>query len=776
MRIFGIEINKAETIDQIQNNYLEQLRNVNLKDANLQEIHKKLEDIEKKYAELGGNMVVRPNLDTSGTSTGTDGLFYPIENLSQLYEISYISDYLTICQRALNGEIFRNGLEVVPAFKAKCLDCGSEIEHPDEDMKCDKCQGDLYEPDPLQYIQAKSLIDSPINFNGQYLKDTEKEGETHHAIADDTYMLYRKQYIYDSEGKIISQKNLEVVSCNSEIMRIIADKQGNYGYLSNGKKALVCPEHRDLLQAGPKCSKCGLVCVMALYVATGTPTTYYIAGEIWHKNSYRPSMTYGFPPVLTVYYKARIMIGQDRTALQTTEKQRPPKGMLVFPGTNAESLKKAYQSAVDFVKTNPGTIPILALESNQMNGKNSPPQFFDFMRSASEMQLMEQKKEYKETIGALYGVMPIFQADTSTSGGLNNEGQQITVTVRAAEENQNFWNNFHDWLCEQNQITDWKIRLKAVEEKDKAAEIDLKMKHAVYAQQMKMLGFNIEMLPDGSFKFSGDPNAIQDNPPETMPPQEPMSNRRDGQPEKIDKSSDLKKNFFSAPKNSKFQTLLKKKIVLAKRRIALILENYLSQRQIFDIKKTAQDNLKIQMEKILNPEDIKNSVYSAIALEFSQGTESFEKKFGINTMPNQRALQFLQEYTFSNIKGMTDDLANKLRGEISRGIMEGLGKAELAKNINAILEVGKTRSNQIALETTTRAYAQGAFTAAKDSGITLKKYVFNPDPKTEICQYLTSQEPIPIDESFSYGGESWMTEPFHFGCRSETLYEEDKEE
>jgi len=83
------------------------------------------------------------------------------------------------------------------------------------------------------------------------------------------------------------------------------------------------------------------------------------------------------------------------------------------------------------------------------------------------MQFIEMRNEFRRQIGALYGVMPLFQADVSTSGGLNNEGLQITVTNEAIEDGQAVFNDdYYPWVCDQLGITDYHIELNPHEEQD----------------------------------------------------------------------------------------------------------------------------------------------------------------------------------------------------------------------------------------------------------------------------------------------------------------------
>ncbi|WP_400153894.1 hypothetical protein [Candidatus Methanomassiliicoccus intestinalis] len=51
-------------------------------------------------------------------------------------------------------------------------------------------------------------------------------------------------------------------------------------------------------------------------------------------------------------------------------------------------------------------------------------------------------------MGSWYGVMPLWQGDVTTSGGLNNEKQQLTISNRSFLEGQRIFNeDILPWIC-----------------------------------------------------------------------------------------------------------------------------------------------------------------------------------------------------------------------------------------------------------------------------------------------------------------------------------------
>jgi len=151
------------------------------------------------------------------------------------------------------------------------------------------------------------------------------------------------------------------------------------------------------------------------------------------------------------------------------------------------------------LEEDPYYIPIVGYDSA---GK-AAASFLKLMEDPN-LDMLEVKKELRERMGSRFGVSLIFQGDTSASGGLNNEGLQITVTNRAIEDGQGIYNEkVLPWLCQQFGITDYVLQLNPNEEADEMAEKDQLARDISNAKSMWEMGFDIE-YKDGTFEFSGE--------------------------------------------------------------------------------------------------------------------------------------------------------------------------------------------------------------------------------------------------------------------------------
>jgi hypothetical protein len=107
-----------------------------------------------------------------------------------------------------------------------------------------------------------------------------------------------------------------------------------------------------------------------------------------------------------------------------------------------------------------------------INSKSTgaPAQFISITPSYVELQNIEQRAEIRRAAEAIYGVSNIMMGDTSTSGGLNNEGMQLTVTLNAVQSAQAMYHKgLFKWMANLLGIEGWVFKFPDPQEMDKAA-------------------------------------------------------------------------------------------------------------------------------------------------------------------------------------------------------------------------------------------------------------------------------------------------------------------
>lgn len=188
--------------------------------------------------------------------------------------------------------------------------------------------------------------------------------------------------------------------------------------------------------------------------------------------------------------------------------------------------------------------------------------------------------------------------------------------------------------------------------------------------------------------------------------------------------------------------------------------------------KNLLDRLMSIIDRILQRTISYDRVRRVIGNSYNRGITDVENdvKITFNLVPNEYAIDFLSEHTFENIKALNNDTKERLRKELVIGLTNREGTRQLRDRIRTVMNVSRSRASAIARTETYRAYNAGSNFAAKQTGLSLKKKVSNPNPESSICQHLVKQPPIGMNEKFSYDGSSWDMPPFHVNCRSRLLY------
>lgn len=408
-------------------------------------------------------------------------------------EVSIFSDIVL----TLKQEMFRRGFTWEPLFTYKCQDCGTIYQDEIEECECgstnliepDKSQMSLFERGEHTYIRT-------ANANGQSLQEVLTDFEFNMDVCDNAYMILLKAYVYSNSGEILESEIREIISVDPRGLKKIADENGRIG-----NQIWICPEHRNVTEneSGHTCRQCKNKLLPAYYETTGTSDKqYYLNDEVIHSSKFYPSILYGYPPILKAVDTALAYHYLEKRTLSFYERGRAP-GIATFPTNNQASLRAFWDETMERLQDDPYYIPIVGYDS----GGKAGAAFLKLMEDPNT-DMLEVKKELRERIGSRFGVSLIFQGDTSTSGGLNNEGLQITVTNRAIEDGQRIYNEkVLPWLCSQFGITDFVLQLNPNEEADEMADKERLAKDISNARGMWEMGFDVDY--DGEeFEFSGE--------------------------------------------------------------------------------------------------------------------------------------------------------------------------------------------------------------------------------------------------------------------------------
>jgi len=386
---------------------------------------------------------------------------------------------------------------------------------------CDSCgSSDLKRPEPKNRQVLESLYRNPVNNNEQTIMDVARQLERDLEVADNAYLLLLKNYkINDATGDIDWEgtKVKEALRIDPPQVAMICDSDGRIGYDDKRIPVYVCPrfEHRDKRLTVNKCARCGAKALRAVMEVSsiysiGIPQpkrVIYGSGEvIWKAGKYKPGLIYGYSPIYSVWSKVMALSHMDEYIRKYFDKMRPPRGLLVIASRNYETFRKAWGQLEKKATEDPYMIHPLMVESE--TGGRQMAQWLDFTGSLKELQFVEVRKELRQIIGAVYGVLPLYFGEMVS--GWSNEGLQVTITNRAIKFAQDYMrDNFFDRLAKELGVEDWTLQLKMSEEADRMRELQTEAQEVQIYSQLQQMGFAVERTHRGEWKVSKSPTFEQ---------------------------------------------------------------------------------------------------------------------------------------------------------------------------------------------------------------------------------------------------------------------------
>jgi hypothetical protein len=490
---------------------------------------------------------------------GADSHVYPYlrTNLDELYMLSRNSDVLLIIRSALRRELFRNGYDIIESENTS-----EEVTTSGEDMQVSQQDFEKSKQEIIKFFDK-------CNTNCQGILDVFEELEDDFSVADNAYGLLLFDYHFSRDGKVIKRELKEFIRSDPRRMGLYMNDQDRFSYDNNGVRWFVCPVDRSRIIEESRLLKnnidpiTGYECFPVFYFhEKDDGKIYYAEHEIVFRSKYNPTRRGGFSPIISCYYKVKSLIGMDDYIQTLYVGKRPPKAGLFFKTNNLDSLEKEWNKAIQRAKENPHMPTIMATQ-DPTSGK-SFVEFIDFMKPLAELQFIETREEFRRVIGAVYGVSPVFSNDVSSSGGLNNEGLQITVTNRAIEYGQAIYNKyFLKRIVNELGFYSATAILAPSEEQDQMARLERQSKSLANGKEALLMGLDVEyddnqgesIIKGG--KMSKDNIIVQSfNPDQGNKPNEleQETNSASGSPDTDNIEKGIKK---SAPERVPFTALAK---------------------------------------------------------------------------------------------------------------------------------------------------------------------------------------------------------------------------
>lgn len=168
---------------------------------------------------------------------------------------------------------------------------------------------------------------------------------------------------------------------------------------------------------------------------------------------------------------------------------------------------------------------------------------------------------------------------------------------------------------------------------------------------------------------------------------------------------------------------------------------------------------------LINMDIIKAAMTEVVRVGFLEGQEIVGRKIGINILPNQKAINFLENYNFDNVQALELETRDALRAELQRGLINRESTQKLADRVEKVMKSSKVRAKAIAQTEVNRAQNFGELFAWRQSGMKVKKEWTNSNPQSDVCKFLTGTR-IGIDEKFFFRGNTFDAPPAHVNCKS----------
>jgi len=153
-------------------------------------------------------------------------------------------------------------------------------------------------------------------------------------------------------------------------------------------------------------------------------------------------------------------------------------------------------------------------------------------------------------------------------------------------------------------------------------------------------------------------------------------------------------------------------------------------------------------------------VYTRVGSDFATSAFREIKSTGVflTKQTQDEWIEFMRNFVLTDvgvrkrIVGVSGETLRRLRGELQRGIDQGLGIEEISRNIQRSNVVNVIRARVIARTEIVTASNKGNHEGAKSTGLQLNKiWIATPDERTRQTHWELNETKIGIDERFVVG-------------------------
>lgn len=412
------------------------------------------------------------------------------------------SDTLITIFDILNKKVFKGGLELIPLND---------------------------NPNKEEESMLNDFIDS-ANENGEPLVEVLKQVEIGANWSNLRTTLILKEYVV-KDGVPETMAIKEILHIDPLTLEPMKDKKGRLGHWIDGTKMFFSLKNRNQW-VEEKEVKDKLYLSADYRINTNEGYTYY------NRNELVVSKKFPANPIFALKNKILALIEQDKYIANEYSEGKPTKKLMLFKGRDSEELEGSLLNYSNAIKENPNKQQIITIGGVENN--QNVVEVVDLVKSMEEMQLTDMRNEFRNAIGAPYGIAPVYQNDNK-KGGLSSDSMDIEVTNESIEANKDYYNQLLKFIFNKTLgITDWEVKTKSNEEEDEAKIEDLLSKKLANAEKILKLG--------GKAKFIAEENTVLLEDTELEAPTfEPMNQNNDSNMEennnKQETNLETKKEF-----------------------------------------------------------------------------------------------------------------------------------------------------------------------------------------------------------------------------------------
>jgi len=674
--------------------------------------------------------------------------FVDLPNIRRLASMPYVDMCITTIvdeMSAIEWDIVpREGVELTPKIQAQIDHVKSFFENPNSNKESFEEIRRKYIRDILE-VDA-GVINKVFNLKGQMVEIVARDGSTFTKNPDIFGMLTDRE-------DLIQESN---IAQNNKEMRLMEP-----GWIT----AADAREKAAYFQYG--------------WITGARPVPFGKKEIVWFERNPRTDSIYGRSPVEILGNTIQTLIYAIEHNLEYFNDNSIPKGIIGLEGADADEIR-AFQSQWKEQQRTKDSAGNWKKIFHHVPIVGTTPQFTRLQFTNAELELLEGQKWWAKLVWACFGVTSVELGYTEDAKGLANQIVQSNVFKKRAinpllrlEE----YRINHEILPEfEYPDIEFKFLTFDVDEETKKAQLYQLQLNAGYRSINEVrLDEGLDEVDWGEKKSQEEVMEMQDKFGESEDePSEKEDNKKEEKKKKEEKSLERNPLILREFETINEDRLEKSIIYLLKqneKKIKDLIEKEAGKDTIKEIK--SLPNLVKAIKGLLEFAGIKAISDAVIKNNFLKGWDSAEKQLSKNFIVNKEAIDFIQDYTFNNIKGMTEEIANDLRQELERGIMAGEGISKIKSRVSKVFDVGENRAEMISRTESNRAENQGKLQAFKSSGEKYnKQWISKIDSRTSpICKRLNGKV-VKMDENFKDSQSGWEgpCPPSHVDCRSSIIF------